>query len=86
MHSARDDYLLRSRWGHVPRTPRAGPRPGRSEFAQSQASAPASASRSRGLLARLSRRPQGRGCPGELDIHAYLELEFAVEDEWTATR
>lgn len=80
MYSARDDYLLRSRWGHVPRTPRAGPRGSRPDFAPAERPSP-SRGRPRRGLARVLRRPGRDPSPGELDIHAYLQLEFAVDDE-----
>ncbi len=70
MYLDRDELMLLSRGGRVPRAQRPGPvvplpereGPGRLVTLRD------------GLRGRLRRRP-------ELDVHTYLELEFSVEDE-----
>jgi hypothetical protein len=86
MYFHRDDYLLLSRGGRVPR-------PAHIEVRHHWHTHPPSPGRLRRggarLLAGLPRRctrdsdapGAGQRSPGELDIHAYLELEFAVDDE-----
>ncbi|MFZ0043944.1 MAG: hypothetical protein WAK93_21725 [Solirubrobacteraceae bacterium] len=85
MQCARDDYLLKSRWGHVPRTPRAGPRRPRHEVAAVEQTSAKRGLGLRRLLPQRPDRPRSRKAAGELDIQTYLELEFAVDDERTAT-
>jgi hypothetical protein len=78
----RYELMILSRGGRVPRAMHPGPRPlpvpVRSE--RPERAGP-------GRLARLAqhlRRPSRRR--GELDVHSYLELEFAVDDERRPTR
>jgi hypothetical protein len=86
MYFHRDDYLLLSRGGRVPRPAQVQvrhhwhthpPSPGRLRRggARLLAGLPRSATRSREASS------AGQRSRSELDIHAYLELEFAVDDE-----
>lgn len=70
MHYDRYELMLLSRGGRVPRASRPRPLP-----VALERDVPGRVAMLIGGLRRRSRRR------GELDVHQYLELEFAVDDE-----
>ena len=86
MYFDRDELMILSRGGRVPRAMYPGPRPlpvpVRSERIERAERARRAKRAGPGRLTRLAhglRRPAPRRA--ELDVHSYLELEFVVDDE-----